>query len=201
MRLACLLWLLAMCMGACGLDKERITQEGDQFYDLKGLVDQQISELQSAGLFVFKEAQINDSLERVRFEPDSAGWQEELAPFRDADINKPVLANSFVLEEHNTNDGLFLRRWITKVPEETLVDTLSLFFADPGQAHPLRITASVKQSNILFQSRKLLELTLARQGGKPVIEAYTIAGWQKMQTKDTTRFAIRSRIGRPGSFD
>ena len=150
--------------------------------------------LDSVGPELYKEAVINGSSERQHFKAEVPEWAKELEVFLSADINRPMLSDSYITEEHQVNSGRSLS-YISKMPRTTLVDTLSVLLSREGKLY--QVHAYLENANSLFTSVKTLELNFTEKFGRQVIENYTVTGWQKMITKDSTSFNIAAYIEYP----
>lgn len=157
-------------------------------------MEEQLSLLDSVGPILYKEAVINDSSEKQRFSPEAPDWAKELEVFLSADINKPMLTDSYITKERQVDSGLSLS-YISKLPRATLVDTLSVLLSSERKLY--QVYAYLENANSLFTSVKTLELNFTEKYDRQVLESYTVSGWQKMIAKDSTSFNISATIEYP----
>ena len=164
------------------------------FFDINGLIDEQIKLLDSINPSVFKKANIDGKEEVSEIKPtDSSEWSKELAIFKAIDLNRSILVDSYDIEKSSTN--LNFTRYISRYPEDTEVDTLTIeFYSDQN---PKRIKAYLEAHNELFQSSKTLDMQFTGHNDISIISAYRIEGWQKMISKDSIWFLIQGTILQP----
>lgn len=182
-------------MGSCtpASDSGRIST--DVYYDINGLIDEQILLLDSISPILFKKASINGDVEtEVLRKLDSLGWTKEIGIFKSADINLPTLSDSYSTLEESRND-VHVVSYKSKSPKETEVDSLKIEFLQDQS--PQIVRASLFNRNILFSSRKQLELEFSNRDNKPLLTRYSIRGWQKMMSKDSTSFVLEGEIRFP----
>lgn len=165
----------------------------DTYYDIEGLVDEQLQLLDSIGPSLLKTATINGLPEKTTFTPTDSIWRKELEIFRSADINKPRLLDSYLKTEANNEGGSSII-YISKFPKSTLADTIRITFVNNL---PSQIYASLRSQNTLFKSSKKLKLEFSNVHNRQIITGYSVAGWQKMVSKDSTHFDIEGRINLP----
>jgi hypothetical protein len=185
---------LCIAVWSCNQPAERKQRQVMAYYDIKGLMDEQLSLLESFSPYLSKEALINGTYETQRYIPQDSAWIKELEVFLSADINKPMLVDSYSATEQQTDSGKSLY-YISKIPRATLVDSLTVHLDDEGE--PQKVHAYLESANSLFTSVKTLEMDFEELNGKKIIAAYGLHGWQKMITKDTMSFNIRATIEYP----
>ncbi len=181
---------IASSCGQINKDKKNTTNE---FFDINGLVDYQVKMLDSIGPFLLKGAIINGSEEQKKIDTNfDFSWEKELSIFKSADINKPVLKDSYKII-NETNSGSKNILYLSKSPNKTRVDSIVINYA--GQVNePIKILAFLSGNNVLFESSKTLELTFEKIGRHLLLSKYQIEGWQKMISKDTTKFSIKGEL-------
>jgi hypothetical protein len=170
---------------------ERKQQKINDYFDIEGLIDEQVKMLDSIGPSLYKEAVINGQNETETFAPSDSAWVKELLIFKTADINRPMLTDSYDVREH-TKDNRKSLRYISKTPGSTEVDSIAIRMNEEEKPHIFQ--AYLSRKNTLFRSVKSLEVTFADHQGKQLISSYKIQGWQKMASKDSTVFDISAKI-------
>lgn len=166
------------------------------YYDIYGLIDEQIKLLDSISPSLYKKAVINGIKEESQFVPeDSAAWSKELQIFKSADINKSILGDSYIISE---SSGLNARTitYSSKYPKSTLVDSILIQLAENNHL-PLKFHAYLNSKNELYVSSKELEMHFVNKNGKHRLSSYTIEGSQKMISKDSTSYLIEAEIVYP----
>ncbi len=161
----------------------------DKYFDIKGLIDHQVTMLDSVSPLFLKTAVIDGAEESTQFSAyDSSNWTKELSIFKSADINKPMLTDSYDIFESSAS-GIKTIIYNSKYPEATEVDSLGLSFAD-SSSFPLTIHARISGKNALFGSAKNIDLTFENFNGRHLLSNFTIDGWQKMISQDSSSYFI-----------
>ncbi len=184
--------LILICC-SCLPDQNEKPVKTSTFYDINGLIDEQVSLLDSISPTLFKTAVIDGVEEISEFIPaDSAAWAKELFIFKSADINKPILADSYQIQEtiENQTSGKIYK---SNNPGSTEVDSL-MIYQSGDHSYLLKIQAGLSSRNVLFESEKMLELHFKTENNRTIISAYKIEGWQKMKSRDSTYYTIEGRL-------
>ena len=115
--------------------------------------------------------------------------------FKSADINKPILVDSYITTEKSDmgNNTIIYK---SKHPKTTEVDSLFISYKESRQ-NPLKIYARLSHENLLFVSEKILEISFVQVQDKSLISTYKIAGWQKMISRDSTSYFVEGLINYP----
>lgn len=168
-------------------------ETANKFFDIVGLIDHQVKMLDSVGLSLLKKATINGLEEEISLtSPDFSTWTKELTIFKSADINKPMLSDSYEFTEIEKG-GIKTIIYMSKFPEATQVDSLTLSFID-NEENPIKIHARLTSSNALFKSEKNFDLAFNNVNGQCLLSYYKIEGWQKMISKDSITFFIEGSV-------
>ena len=155
-------------------------------------MDEQIHWLSSISPSVSKTATINGKKEQRRIRPmDSVGWAKELTIFKSADINRSILSDSYSIAESIDSNATRVV-YQSKYPASTEVEELVIEL--DKNRKPVRIHARLDNSNELFNSAKIIELNFRDVEGRRLISSYHTEGWQKMISKDTASYVVRSEI-------
>jgi len=160
----------------------------DEYYDINGLIDEQVELLDSISPTLLKNATIDHQQDLKKIIPHDSTWKAELSIFRTLDLNKPTLVDSYKRIQ-NSEKQISL---ISKFPDETSVDTLIVDLSE--NQNPTRIYASISNQNTLFKSAKKLEMLFVEKSGTYLLHQYKIEGWQKMMSKDSTSYLINSQL-------
>jgi len=159
------------------------------YFDVKGLLDQQIEQLDHAHTATLKHVSVRGSApETVRV--PAVKWADELQLFFQADINKAALRGLYAVDSVRLPDGR-LRRTYTRLPGHDIAPVSRLAVLSAGAAAE-EIVADVDQKNALFSARKHLRLDL-RQGR---LTTYAVQGTQKLVLFDTLRYAAAGQVQR-----
>jgi hypothetical protein len=165
----------------------------NKYFDLDGLIDDQLKLIDSLSPSLSKTAEINGVSETTEFEAADSVWAKELLIFRLADLNKPTLVDSYQ-KRSSIVHGDSIITYISKSPKATLVDTLGIVLQNN---RPKSVWASLNSANTLFQSSKNLSLHFEPIGDEMVVSAYSVYGWQKMTSRDSTTFFVQATINLP----
>ena len=184
---------MVLIVWSCGPAIEKKQKAIDVYFDINGLVDKQLLLLDSISPSLLKTATINGIQEKTEFIPTDSLWEKELLIFRSADINKPMLVDSY-LKSEDKNESISSITYISKFPKSTLVDTL---FISLKSTVPSQVYVSMRSQNTLFKTSKKLTLNFKDLQGQPALTDYSVVGWQKMISKDSTYFDILGSINLP----
>lgn len=184
-----LCWLL-LCF-ACN-PEEKVNLQKNEYFDLKGLIAEQINLLDSLNPTIQKEAIIDGEAEVKTLQFDSAAWARELDLFIQADINKPNLRGSFeVNEEGMAEQGAKATTYTAKDKKDIGIEYLKVFRKDGNLE---RVETLYTETNALYNTFRKLELFFEPAGNKARLTAYSVDGRQKMVLKDTVFYTISAEI-------
>lgn len=144
-----LYWLgvgLLFLLGSCSELQETKDFEGP-YYDVKGLIDNEIMLLDSLKPSVNKTV-IKDGVSEEKV-LDSIEWKNELSSFLEADINKPAWADSYEIKEENA-EGLLVTSYVTDL-KDLPIRSLKVK-TDTRTNDCVSITAVRQVSNYLYSS-------------------------------------------------
>jgi len=178
----------------CSQDSE--TDSTLKYFDVNGLIDNQIVFLFQNGAKLQKTATINSEGEENVLEIDSAGWIEELGIFRDVDLNRNVYLKAYQVVAGDSDPGSNLKSYIYQPvnSDDVLVKYLKIFFLNDS-LEIRRLEAEIYESNLLFKNQKIYKMEFDRDGfNNLVLQSYRIEGYQKMTTMDTVRFSINGIV-------
>jgi hypothetical protein len=186
-----LLFFIGMCL-SCGQIKTD-KAAANKYFDVNGLIDYQVVLLDSISPLFLKRAVIDGKEENTQFSAnDSSAWAKELAIFKSADINKPMLVDSYTKIESEIS-GIKTIIYQSKYPDATQVDSLAISFAS-GVDNPSKIHAHIADKNALFQSAKNIELTFENVKDQNMLSGFKIEGWQKMVAQDRSSYKIEGTL-------
>lgn len=174
----------------CAPDRNK--EKSDTYFDINGLVDEQINLLISSGPSVLKKALINGKEESIRIEPnDSSSWAKELVIFKVLDLNRSRLSDSYIVSESSSPEKTVIM-YESKFPKDTEVEKITIELGRKNQ--PLRISATLNNQNQLFSSAKTFEMKFKDIKGQRLLTSYQTQGGQKMISKDSTSYVINAKI-------
>ncbi|MDB5233532.1 MAG: hypothetical protein JWR44_525 [Hymenobacter sp.] len=157
------------------------------YFDVKGLVAQQVEQLAQRHAAVTKRVSLRGNApETVRV--PTVKWADELQIFFQADINKAALRGAYVVDSVVLPGGL-LRRTYTRLPGQPNAPVTQLTVLQQG-AVAQEVAATIVQNNPLFSAQKQLRFQL--QNGQ--LRSYEVAGTQKLVLFDTLRYTAAGRV-------
>lgn len=183
--------MLATMIWSCDQSQGVNQQKINTYYDIEGLIEEQLLWLDSVSPFLYKSGTIDGQKNAETVQPTDSVWRQEFLVFRSMDINKPILADSYNISEEETATG-FTSIYISKFPRATLVDSLRIDFDQ--NKNPLFISAFQHSQNPLFVSQKRLEMYFDVVGAHSILSAFRISGMQKMITRKRVSFDIDSKL-------
>ena len=157
------------------------------YFDVKGLLTQQVAQLAQRHAAVTKHVSLRDNApETVRV--PAVKWADELQVFFQADINKAALRGAYTVDSVALPGGL-LRRTYTRQPGQPNAPVARLVVVQQG-AVAQEIAATIVQSNALFSTSKQLRFQL--QNGQ--LRHYEVVGTQKLVLFDTLRYSAAGQV-------
>lgn len=188
--LGCLImvWVLQACQPA-NTSSVRI----DEYFDLKGLLDEQVELLFNQGARLEKHLSANGKEEMVMVIPDSAGqFRGELQLFYEADINKLGLEDAYFTEElPGVNGG---RKVINTAKKEGLI--VRLIEYDYQEERLERIRILIEDKNDVYNFEKEMFMKFRQLEGKSILTDFSISGKQQMVMKSDLNFALEGTFVR-----
>jgi len=160
-----------------------------QYFDLKGLLDEQIVLLDSLHPTLNKTTRIDGDEESLSLQLDSSGWAREMEIFFDVDINEPILRDAYLRKDENLGDSLRLESYEAKAGKNAEIEYLKIFYNRDSDV-PQRITAVFTEKNALYDSKRLLKLEFDQRRDLNILSGYSIEGVQKMLLKDSIYYEI-----------
>jgi hypothetical protein len=177
-----------MCLAGCG-DAGPATPAARRplYYDVKGLLTQQVEQLAQRRAAVTKRVSLRGgALETVRV--PTVKWADELQIFFQADINKAALRGAYKVDSAALPGGL-LRRTYTRLPGQPNAPVARLTVVQQG-AEARELAATIVQDNPLFSAQKQLRVQL--QNGQ--LRSYEVVGTQKLVLFDTLRYTAAGQV-------
>lgn len=178
MRKLTYLLILSVFLTSCGAEN----QEGQtkKYFDLKGLIEQQIQVLQKRKPMIQKTISMAENSENQQIK--SVDWAKELELFTQADLNKPAFISSYTIDS-SANGMKYVLKETEKLPVKYLTIT-------KVGGKTTQIEALVSNENYLYQSEKHLKLSLINEQ----LSDYQIDGFQKVVFGDKKDFKINGKI-------
>jgi hypothetical protein len=178
------LLLVSLLLGACSSSTDDTVQTPTSYYDLKGFITQQITELKKRKPLVAKQMRVGETSESAQ--TTDIDWGKELDLFAQADLNKKAYLSSYDTSNPDPNTVIYALKSGEKLPVKFLKITL-----DATHQKPARIEAQLSEDNQLYDSAKTLTLTATmRPEGVWMVKTYEISGFQHLALTDKKAFRV-----------
>lgn len=171
-----------------------IDQDKPVLYSIPNLLDEQSSHLIKNASSLTKVSSLGDRNDTITVVPkDSDDWKKELEIFAVIDaINKPANKDFYKIESYPDNkSNLSVKSFTTN--QALPVQYLRIFY-QATEDKIRRIESKYSQSNILYNSSRLLTMEFQRIDDASVLTSYEILGDQKMFLGDSIKYSIRGDV-------
>lgn len=187
-----LLLITAGCQSG-GSDVENML-EATPYFDLKGVINQQITLLDRLNPEVEITASIGKNKETETVQKDSTAWAEALQLYADADINKPVLRGQYTVTD-STLDGQDLQAKIYRArnEKEAEIPYMKVVYKD-STANPRYVETLFREENPLYSTYRSMSLHFDQLEGTLRLTEYETQGRQKMIFKDSVIYSTRGLL-------
>lgn len=176
MRLVLILFLF---LTACTNSENKILSKS--YFDLAGLLNQQIINLSAKKPLVEKLAILENKQERI--ETKDIDWNKELELFLQADLNKQSYQLAYTIDIKDKKAD-----YVLKEGEKMPVKLLTIEFDDKDL--PKHIEILMNTNNFLYESDKKLTLELKNNQ----LKSYKIEGYQQLFIGSKKNFSIEGKI-------
>ena len=191
----CIYLLLFLCLlTACSISPENQKKRAkiDKYFDLAGLMQQQIHHLSTASPTIHKKAMIDGQEEAI--ELDSVNWKKELGIFTKADINKPRLLSQYLTSTYTDTGGNRVTQY--KNVEEHVSGVIRMkIVEEPTTGKLLSIFIESGEYNTLFTAEVEMQMNFEEKTDTAQLTSYSISGYEKVVLRDTMRYAINVKVG------
>lgn len=164
------------------------------YIDMDSLVSAQVAMLTASRGSLQKEASVNHQRSSATSVPDSLGWADELAVFRQLDvINRPAYRNTYQVTDggKDENSNLLVKAYTSA--GNPPVAFLQLYYLKDLH-HLKKITARYYETNQLFALERNLEMYFDDHSGAALLSGYRVQGQQKLILSDSVKYNIQSAI-------
>jgi hypothetical protein len=182
------LFLVGFLLAACSSPTDDTVQTPTSYYDLKGFIAHQITELKKRKPLVTKQMSVGETSESTQ--TTDIDWGKELDLFAQADLNKKAYLLSYDTANPDPNTLVYTLKKGEKLPVKLLKITL-----DATHQKPARVEAQLSEDNQLYDSAKTLTLTATmRPEGIWMVKTYEISGFQHLALTDKKAFRVTGTI-------
>lgn len=161
------------------------------YYDIRGLLKQQLVMLDTINPTVLKKAVFDGKEEFESFKLDSAGWVSEFELFMTIDLNKPMLYGIYRIDTLTKEDGKFVIQYQAREKYPQGLESLKIVYKEQPDM-PDYIQAVYQESNPMYRTERKLSLFFKYPYGAPRLASYEILGTQKMIMKPLVSFEVES---------
>lgn len=171
--------LLSLFLASCTNSENKI--QSKNYYDLAGVVNQQIRDLSAKKPLIEKIVILADKQERI--ETKDIDWSKELELFLQADLNKQSYQSAYIVD---VKDKRIIYR--LKEGEKMPVNQLIVAFDEKGLLR--HIEATMHTNNYLYESDKKLTADLVNNK----LINYKIVGYQELFVGSRKSFSVEGKI-------
>lgn len=164
--------------------EEGAVELSQPYFDVKGLVEAQLSLLTKEKATLKKTANIEGEEEKGK--PEDLNWKKELKLFEQLDINKPVLLRSYSIDSLRGEGQLSIS--YKALDPDLKVREMNVVLNENGEAEEVK--GMVQEENTVYLARRYMTLKL--ENGK--IQSYKLEGFQKITTQDTMRYELKADV-------
>jgi len=188
--------IISLSLFACESEfgKQAHTFDNKLYYDLKGELEQQIVLLSQQNPEVEITARIGEKEESERVQKDSTAWAEALKLFMDADLNKAVLRDQYVVEDSTATDsGLQIKLYRAKDKSSVDIPFMEVSFEDSPE-HVKAVKATFQEENLLYSTYRDMHLYFEKADEQLRLTEYVIQGKQKMILRDSVFYLTQGTL-------
>jgi len=184
--------IILFCLPACS-SKKAEENKITAYYDLKGLLDQQLLVLSKEKPQLQKGVFLDGERDSKLLQVDQKTWRNELDAFYNVDINKKDLVGQYHTKT-GEEEGLKWLRYIASDPEKVAVNQLTIYYIDNPKL-PSRIEIFTGKNNQLYSLQKSLELQFEGETSEDLrLTSYEIGASQKVVLQDSMQFEVKGQL-------
>lgn len=183
------LLVLLLATTACERPAPPTSAEAAASYNLTTYLQQQIDHLQAEQPMVLKSV-TTEGKETETIETTQVDWEDELAVFGQADLNRPALEEYYTKQEQVLGNGDIVVEYNRVEDAEPLVHYLRLELTADRKLKQLN--ARIQDQNVLFYSRRNVQLNADPASGN--ISGYRVEGVQKLVLSDSLHYRVDANL-------
>ncbi len=174
----------------CQSDNAEIKDKEHKYFDLEGLVKNQIALLDQNKPTIRKIAVIDGEEESI--ESNALNWEKEFVMFMESDINKSKLLMQYDTEQFTSDAGDEIIKY-TNV-DETGTGVVSMEIVKKGKNDKIKVVTIEKcEYNTLYASKLQLEMQFNNDQSN-LLSSYSVKGFEKIILKDSLKIEIHGEI-------
>ncbi|MFD2999908.1 hypothetical protein ACFS7Z_06025 [Pontibacter toksunensis] len=181
--------VLLLATTSCERPAPPTSAEAAASYNLTTYLQQQIERLQAEQPMVLKSV-TTEGKETETVETSAVDWEDELAVFEQADLNRPALEEYYTKQEQVLNNGDIVVEYNRVEDAEPLVHYLRLELTADRKLKQLN--ALIQDQNVLFYSRRNVQLNADPTSGN--ISGYRVEGVQKLVLSDSLHYRVDANL-------
>jgi hypothetical protein len=165
-------------------------QPSKVYFDFDSLVNQQVAALSEKHISLIKYSSMDDLSDTVTFIADSVSLSNELDVFRKLDlINRPAYKDVYEVMDgiKDSKSNLLIKKLVAK--NNSPVSTIS-FYYQTSFKNIKKVEAEFEEKNILYFTKRNIQLELNDISGEDLISRFKISGIQKRILSDTLNFYL-----------
>ncbi|PRY14936.1 hypothetical protein CLV24_103175 [Pontibacter ummariensis] len=180
---------LLLAITACERPAPPVSAEAEPPYNLLAYLQHQVELLEAKQPMVLKSVTTGEAPTET-IETDEIGWENELAVFETADLNRSTLLENYAMEEQVLPDGNISIKYVQVEDAEPVVQYLHLVLSPDREFRQLE--ALLEEQNIIFFSRRKLQLSADPATGN--ISSYRVEGVQRLAFSDSLHYKIDANL-------
>lgn len=188
MRLAILLFVVTLV----GCNHEPQHKDEVTLFDLPGLVDELVLNMDTKNYRAIKSFTLNTDAETKQYESsDSSFWSRELSKLREIDLNSPQIRDVLNINSNlnDENSNLTIDEYL--LPDNNLAQVKKLrvyYLVDSSEIR--QIYAELNSDNLMATSSSKINLWINRYNNKLLIDSLQIVGCDKTFMQPEREYTI-----------
>ncbi|MDX5423350.1 MAG: hypothetical protein LPK07_06615 [Hymenobacteraceae bacterium] len=180
---------LLLATAACERPAPPTSAKAETSYNLTAYLQEQKQRLQAERPMVLKSVQTGDQPTET-IETDAVNWEDELAVFEEADLNRPALQEYYTKQEQALEDGSTAITYHRREDAEPMVQHLQLILGPDQKLKQL--DALLQDKNWLFYTRRNIQLLADPATGN--LSGYNVQGVQKLIFGDSLHYKVDANL-------
>jgi hypothetical protein len=183
---------LAFWMSSCQEEPTAASRAArvKQAYDMEGFLNQEAQALAQSQPKVTKTVYETGKAKDTKT-MQGVDWPSELAPFSDADLNKPALMGLYTEEVSTNAAGQTVKHYQAQEDAKTNLQEATYTFDPQGQL--VQVDALILQENLMFKTRKKLHLE-AQPNQTPRLKRYRLDETQELMFMSPDEYGVEGVI-------